>query len=174
MTRYRQSRQNRGVAAAPSQTIPSFDDTSDEDQNANENVASIPIQEEDENIVSDIHDEEKQLKANVWHYAKKLSTDKAQCLKCKIIIMTARGGTTTLRKHLINKHDLTHLSLRSSARPKKENSIPRERKIRLDHLANLAIFEDGRTFTDLRKNGIRKFLAEAIPGNSNRNTINPC
>ena len=39
------------------------------------------------------------------------------------------------------------------------------KKIRLDHLASLTIFEDRRTFGDFRKCGTTKFLAEAIPGN---------
>jgi hypothetical protein len=48
--------------------------------------------------------------------------------------------------------------------PNKHRHHTSEQKNRLDYLANLAIFEDGRTFGYLRKLGIAKFLAEAIPG----------
>ena len=64
----------------------------------------------------------------------------------------------------MTKHNLTHFTLRANSRIKKDNSMSRERKIRMDHLANFAIFEDGRTFGDLRRSGITKVLAEAIPG----------
>ena len=121
-----------------------------------------------EEIDSIIHtnDEEKSLKSNVWHYAKKVTNDTAQCIKCKMQIKTIRGGTTTLRKHLINKHKLIHLSLPlSSLHKKTSNAVEREQKVRLDYLATVAIILDGRSFSDLRKTGITKFLSVAIPGN---------
>ena len=106
------------------------------------------------------------LRSSVWSHATKISPAKSQCNKCKKFIKTPNGGTSTLKKHLIDIHGLIHLkSLQSSRTKKEKNELSRERKIRLDYLANLAIYEDGRTFTDLRKSGIRKFLAEAVPGN---------
>jgi hypothetical protein len=138
----------------------------DEDQNHVEN-SNEDNNDNDENQNPDGHDNQQiKLKSNVWMYAKKISAERAQCIKCKAIIKTLHGGTTTLRKHLIMKHKLTHLSLPTTSRANKnENSISGEQKARLDYLANVATYEDGRPFTDFRKSGIRKFLAEAIPGN---------
>ena len=129
-----------------------------------EEEGEAEAEEEDEDNATNTTDDEKRLKSNVWNHAKKISLDQAQCSICKMYIKTVRSGTTTLRKHLIHKHKLTHLISSAPPKPRKTASITRERKIRLDHLANLAIFEDGRSFGDLRKNGIRKFLSEAISG----------
>ncbi|CAF1684742.1 unnamed protein product, partial [Adineta ricciae] len=106
----------------------------------------------------------KKLKSNVWQYAEKLKNGMAKCLKCKTRIKTTNGATSTLRKHLIKEHRLTHLTLLPASRPKptSNNSVTREKKNRLDYLATVAIIEDGRTFGDLRKSGITKFLDEAI------------
>jgi hypothetical protein len=171
----RKTRQTRRDVATTSQSDPSFDDHTDDnqhDQFMNEDLNNVTTEEnhEDTNENDTNEDDtddnvvEKQLKANVWNYAKKITTEQAQCMKCKLFIKTVQGGTTTLRKHLVSKHGLCQLELNSSPRQKK-NTISREKKKRLDHLANLAIFEDGRTFGDFRRSGITKFFAEAIPGN---------
>ncbi|CAF3500538.1 unnamed protein product [Rotaria socialis] len=189
----RRPRQSQGVAATP-RILSLDDDELDENRSTNENATrvqsvviaenSIRVQseviaensnsndnnvsapEDNENIRMNTNDE-KQLRSNVWKYAKKISKETAQCIKCKLSIKTPAGGTTTLRKHLIKKHNLTHLILYANPRTKIDSSISREQKNRLDNLAYLAIFEDGRAFGDLRKNGITKFLAEAIPDNLN-------
>lgn len=135
------------------------------DQNSNENTVTIPVQEDNQNI-SVVANERIQLRSNVWRYAKKNSKDKSQCNLCKVYIKTPGGSTTTLRKHLVTIHDLVQLTLEANPRVKIDTSISPEQKLRLDYLANVAIFEDGRTFGDLRKSGISKFLAEAIPGNN--------
>ena len=179
MTRSRHPHRLEGVTAATTQVLFSFDDDFIEERNMNEDITRIPTEEtvekSNENSitvsVSEYNDsipadanKRMRLKSSVWNHAKKISKDKAQCVTCKAYVKTPCGGTTTLRKHLMTKHNLTHLTLRANSRIKKDNSMSRERKIRLDHLANLAIFEDGRTFGDLRRSGITKFLAEAIPG----------
>ncbi|CAF4306140.1 unnamed protein product [Rotaria sp. Silwood2] len=99
-------------------------------------------------------------------FVEQLDTKKSQCNICKKYIKTPGGSTTTLRKHLVTVHNLVHLALEANPRVKIDNSISPEQKLRLDYVANHAIFEDGRTFGDLRKSGISKFLAEAIPDNS--------
>jgi hypothetical protein len=144
MTRSRQSRKVRVVAAATSRVPPSFDHDFDEDENldTNENITSTqgknsstienenvsPIDEDHANILIDKDVEEHRLKANVWHYARKITSEKAQCNKCKMYIKTAHSGTTTLRKHLIMKHKLTHLTSDGPSRVKPNNSISREQK----------------------------------------------
>lgn len=122
---------------------------------------------EQESLSVDNRTGEIRLRSSVWTYATKISGVKAQCNKCKKFVKTFNGGTSTLKKHLIDIHGLTHLKSLPSSRAKNDKTeITRERKNRLDYLANLAIYEDGRTFTDLRKSGMRKFLAEAVPGNA--------
>jgi hypothetical protein len=176
MARSRKTRQSRGVVATTTQALPSFDDNFDDDENPNEDILVETNENTNEDIRAETNEnpnedirvetnETTQLKANVWQYAKKITSEKAQCLRCKIYVKTVRGGTTTLRKHLITKHNLIHLTSPASPRIQTNNLISQEQKRRLDHLANVAVFEDGRTFGDLRKHGIRKFLAEAIPGN---------
>lgn len=106
----------------------------------------------------------KSLRSSVWKYAKKITPDLARCNECGKEIKTKCGGTSSLRKHLINRH---HITVSSSKKPEdrtRNNSISKQRKSRLDHLLKLAIFEDGRTFGDFSKSGMVKFLAEAVPG----------
>jgi hypothetical protein len=168
MARSRKTRQSKSIVATTTQTLPSFDDDFDDDENANEDIRVETNETTQLKANEDVRvetNETTQLKANVWQYAKKITSEKAQCLRCKIYVKTVRGGTTTLRKHLITKHNLIHLTSSASPRIQTNNLISQEQKRRLDHLANVAVFEDGRTFGDLRKHGIRKFLAEAIPGN---------
>ena len=131
-----------------------------------ENDSIIHTNDEENDSIIHTNNEEKSLKSNVWHYAKKVTNDTAQYIKCKMQKKTNRGGTTTLRKHLINKHKLIHLSLPLSSPYKKaSNAVEREQKVRLDYLATAAIVLGGRSVSDLRKTGITKFLSEAIPGN---------
>ncbi|CAF3030240.1 unnamed protein product [Rotaria sp. Silwood2] len=176
MGRYRQSRRSQRFTTTTSDVATTFDDTdmqpgdNEKEENSSTHGESQTIVidtniEENQTIDIDAPDEEKNLKSNVWYYAKKLSSDEAQCKICKLYVKTINGGTTTLRKHLINKHHLIHLACPAASRPTTSNTITHEQKARLDHLANLAILVDGRSFGDLRKTGIRKFLSEAIPGN---------
>ena len=87
---------------------------------ANDNEGTSPLIDEENDSIVHTNDEEKSLMSNVWHYAKKVTNDTAQCTKCKMQIKTIRGGTTTLRKHLINKHKLVHLSLPLSSLQKND------------------------------------------------------
>ncbi|CAF4423736.1 unnamed protein product [Rotaria sp. Silwood2] len=183
MTHSRHPHRPGNVAAATTttQNLSSFDDdfveqlhtsenvthvpSEETDKNSNENTVTIPVEEDNQNVPF-VENERTQLRSNVWNYAKKISKEKSQCNICKKYIKTPGGSTTTLRKHLVTVHNLVHLALEANPRVKIDNSISPEQKLRLDYLANLAIFEDGRTFGDLRKSGISKFLAEAIPDNS--------
>ena len=140
-----------------------LDDSSDDNEMIVENQTDSIVEANLNNDDDSISDKNK-LKSNVWDYAKKISASEAQCLKCRIKIKTNHGATSTLRKHLIMKHNLSNLNLKTTLRRQPKESISRERKIRLDHLADLAIFEDGRPFGDLMKSGMKKFLAEAVPG----------
>lgn len=164
MARQRRYHQRQDTASGHSLPPSSLSQNRNNTQSANDNSSTAQGDTNDHSIpTDDIDNEEERLKSKVWMYGKKLSSDQSQCTICKPFITTSHGGTTTLRKHLVQKHKLNHLALPSSSSTK-ANSLPRDKKIRLDHLANLAIFEDGRTFINLRRSGLRKFLSEAIPG----------
>ena len=129
---------------------------------------------QEESSVSIINDENddagwfthgKTLRSSVWKYATKVTSNVAQCNICSKMIKTSSGGTTTLRKHLSRQHQIKDLTFHSQTTQKIiNNSISKNRKGRLDQLVKVAIFEDGHSFGDLRKSGMMKFLAEAIPG----------
>ena len=165
MTRSQQVREQRYLVITSTANQPPVGINFDENVSTDENQTSTISDEENEDNTDNTTSDTKELKSNVWRYARKLSPNEAQCLKCKIKVRTNHGATTTLRKHLIIKHHLVELSSRLSSRKINKHSINHEKKRRLDHLANLAIFEDGRSFGDFRKSGIKRFLDEAIPGN---------
>jgi hypothetical protein len=106
----------------------------------------------------------KGLRSSVWRYATKVTTETARCNECGAIIKTIQGSTSSLRKHILHRHNVVQSNSRKSSSLAKNSSISREKKSRLDHLLKLAAFEDGRSFGDFRKSGIMKFFAEALPG----------
>ena len=59
------------------------------------------------------------IKIECLESCKKVSKDKAQCITCKTYIKTPCGGTTTLRKNLVIKYNLTHLTLHTNPRIEK-------------------------------------------------------
>ena len=151
------------TAASDSSASPRGDST---DQESHDNEDSIDHSgntgDTDDDNVTTIGT--RTLKSNVWEFAKKISPGLAQCGTCARLIKTSAGGTTTIRKHLISQHGIKSLANQSTTRRKTPTSISRDRKARLDHLLNLAIFQDGRTFGDFRRPGVMKFFAEALPG----------
>lgn len=158
-------RSDQTPVTTSSQPIPPSSQNQDDNDNQSANDDPTPAEVDfnsNSTPIADADDGEEHLKSTVWQYAKKISPVQAQCNICKSYIGTNRSGTTTLRKHLIHKHKINHLILVSST-SKPTSSFQKDKKIHLDHLANLAIFEDGRTFGDLRRPGLRKFLSEAIP-----------
>ena len=156
---------NKSITTAASDTSASPRGDSN-DQQSQENEDSI----DESRNTADTDDDDlsnvgtRTLKSNVWKFAKKISPGVAQCGTCGRLIKTSAGGTTSIRKHLINMHGMKSLANQSTPRRKTASSITRERKARLDHLLNLAIFQDGRTFGDFRRAGVMRFFAEAIPG----------
>ena len=143
----------------------SADDIINVDRKTNDNQDAIVEEDGNAPQQDDNKDDIRDLKSRVWNYSRKRSADEAECLTCHAIIRTNNGATSTLRKHLVLKHNFINIRLTSTRRNKTAApSINRERKLRLDYLANLAIFEDGRTFGDLRKSDLKIFLDEAILG----------
>ncbi|CAF3826359.1 unnamed protein product [Rotaria sp. Silwood1] len=103
----------------------------------------------------------------VWQYAIRCpNSNYSTCCLCpdNKQISTHNGSTSTLRKHLIAKHHIYELALPNSKRTSTASSISVNRKKELHNLAIVCIIRDGRTFSDLQKPGMKKFLQELIPG----------
>ena len=131
----------------------------DEDK---EDDSSMVVEEQGDSDGSTEHG--KRLKSSVWKYADKISSGIAQCNQCGKKIKTNQGGTSSLRKHLLQQHRELDLSSLKPTERTINNSISKEKKFRLDRLLTRATFEDGRSFGDFRKSGMIKFLNEAVPG----------
>lgn len=90
---------------------------------------------------------DKALRSAVWKYATKVTPLLARCNQCGKEIKTGCGRTTSLRKYLSRQHHINDLLNKSvNKRQPKLDSISKHKKDRLDHLAKLAIIEDGRSF----------------------------
>jgi hypothetical protein len=121
-----------------------------------ENVSSITI---DETTMAQT--------SQVWQYAERCpGTNYSTCCLCpdKKKISTNNGSTSTLRKHLISKHQLHDLELPPAKRKLPASSITDDKKQHLHGLFIKCIVRDGRTFNDFQKPGMKKLLEELIPG----------
>ena len=105
--------------------------------------------------------------SEVWKYAvRENDLNYAICCLCKEYtrISTHNGSTSTLRRHLILKHNLKELILSSSKNKRAKFSIDPIRKQQLHNLSIDCIIRDSRIFNDLQKPGIKRLLQEIIPG----------
>jgi len=105
--------------------------------------------------------------SEVWKYAIRLpNSNYSTCCLCPDHkkISTNNGSTSTLRKHLISKHQIDQLSLQNGKRKRPISSININRKKELHQLFINCIIHDGRTFNDLQKPGMKKLIQELIPG----------
>ncbi|CAF1538917.1 unnamed protein product, partial [Didymodactylos carnosus] len=101
--------------------------------------------------------------SNVWSHATRAQDGKtAVCNICNKRIKTNCGSTSTLRIHLIKKHDKIELQL-----PKNQAikcSLTPQEKSKLHKLSFQCIIQDGRPFNDLTKPGISKLINAIVPG----------
>ncbi|CAF1261123.1 unnamed protein product [Rotaria magnacalcarata] len=105
--------------------------------------------------------------SEVWKYAVRgHNSNYATCCLCDdhTRISTNNGSTSTLRRHLILKHNKHELVLPTAKRRRAQSSIDRIRKQQLHNLSIGCIIRDSRTFNDLTKPGIRRLLQEVVPG----------
>jgi len=105
--------------------------------------------------------------SQVWQYAVRCpDSNFSRCCLCpdNKKISTNNGSTSTLRKHLIAKHQLHELALPNSKRKSIPSSISNNKKQHLHDLFINCIIRDGRTFNDFEKPGMKKILQEIIPG----------
>ncbi|CAF2863757.1 unnamed protein product [Rotaria sp. Silwood2] len=109
--------------------------------------------------------------SRVWLYAKKSDDDQeAACLLCDYICSCRSHSTSTIRQHLIIKHNKTDLILKSSSVHAK-SKISEALKNELHQLCYVAIIKDSRPFNDLNKIGITALINKLYPGHWMSNSI---
>jgi thioredoxin-related protein len=105
--------------------------------------------------------------SQVWQYAIRCpNSNFSTCCLCpnNKKISTNNGSTSTLRKHLIAKHQLYELAVPNNKRKRIASSIDNNKRQQLHDLFSKCIIRDGRTFNDFQKSGLKKILQELIPG----------
>ncbi|CAF1207762.1 unnamed protein product [Rotaria sordida] len=106
----------------------------------------------------------RKLTSKVWLYAKKSDDgQEASCLLCDYTCSCQSHSTSTIRQHLIIKHNKLDLILKSSSVLAKVK-ISEALKNELHQLCYYAIIKDGRPFNDLNKMGIIALINKLCPG----------
>ncbi|CAF1096355.1 unnamed protein product [Adineta steineri] len=105
--------------------------------------------------------------SKIWDYAIRIpQSNYSICNLCpdERQISTNNGSTSSLRNHLINKHDIHALKL-PIEKKKKINQclVDPQRKSKLHKLLINCVIKDGRTFNDLQKPGMKNVLQELLP-----------
>lgn len=108
------------------------------------------------------------LKSDVWQHFERV-TDvfplKAKCKTCSEELATPNYGTTSLKRHLVQRHNLHQFaSNKVSSRQATSTNLSKAEKKRLDELAVEAVIKDSRAFGDFHKSGIKKFIDALKPG----------
>ena len=103
--------------------------------------------------------------SGVWKYAIKSDDGKlALCQLCNYSCSMASHSTSTIRYHLIHKHDKQDLIIDSSSSSTKP-SVSERFKREIHALCYNAIVMDHRPFNELRKKGIMAIFNKLCPGN---------
>jgi hypothetical protein len=101
--------------------------------------------------------------SNVWKYAKKSDDGTiATCQSCDFTCVISAHSTSSIRYHLIHKHNKQDLIINSS--PSKKPRISESFKRELHSLCYNSIVVDHRPFNDLRKKGIMAIFNKLCPG----------
>ena len=86
------------------------------------------------------------LKSNVWEHFERIIDIlplKAKCLLCKEELLTPNYATTSLRRHLIQRHGLQQLVSTKKSHPSvSSRNLTKKEKMKLDSLAVDAIIQD--------------------------------
>ncbi|CAF1545416.1 unnamed protein product [Adineta ricciae] len=103
--------------------------------------------------------------SNVWLYATKSEDGKtATCGICGFTCTTASHSTSTIRYHLIRRHNKVELIINSEPVSVEKSAISNRFKQELHNLCYNAIVMDHRPFNDLRKRGISLIFDKLCPG----------
>ena len=104
------------------------------------------------------------LMSKVWLYAKKSDNgEQTACQLCNYTCPCHSHSTSTIRQHLITKHNKIDLILKSSRAPS-QLIISQALKQELHQLCYSAIIKDGCPFNDLNKSGITALINKSCPG----------
>ena len=103
--------------------------------------------------------------SKVWSYAKKSDDGrKALCLLCDFTCSCDDHSTSTIRRHLISKHNKTDLVKEPSSST--EVTVSEGLRKQLHQLCYYAIIKDSRPFSDFSKIGIKALFEKLCPGAS--------
>lgn len=110
-------------------------------------------------------------KSNVWEYFERclvVGPLKAKCLLCQEELLTPNYATSSLKRHLVQRHGLKQFGSNQTASSSLSSSInvniSKTEKQKLDSLAVDAIIKDSRAFGDLQKSGLKKLIDALRPG----------
>jgi len=108
------------------------------------------------------------LKSNVWeHFERIIDTLplKAKCLLCQEELLTPNYATSSLRRHLIQRHGLQQFGSTETPRPSEFNrNLLKKENEKLDSLAVDSIIQDSRVFNNFQKSGLKKCINALRPG----------
>lgn len=108
------------------------------------------------------------LKSDVWQYFQRItfvSPLKAQCKICFEELATPNYATSSLKRHLAQRHKLQQFSSNQASRPRITSiKLSKGEKKQLDALAVNAIIKDSRAFGDFQKSGLKTFIDALKPG----------
>jgi BED zinc finger len=94
----------------------------------------------------------------------KQENEKAKCKICSKLLSRRNGGTTGLRKHLHQVHQIQSFKAKNKTLRSNLCQISPEQKKKLDSLVVKSIVQDGRGFDDMRRPGIAKMINYLLPG----------
>ncbi|CAF1308555.1 unnamed protein product [Rotaria sordida] len=101
--------------------------------------------------------------SSIWKYAKRSKNKKyAICLLCDKHISTANWSTSSVRRHLIEIHNIQEVALPDDNK-NKTSTISKRLKAKFHKLSVEAIIKDNLPFKAFEKAGLSKLLQEAIP-----------
>ena len=108
------------------------------------------------------------LKSEVWEYFERCSESaplKAKCLSCEKELLTPNYGTSSLKRHLEQRHGLKQFgSTQISSSPIIPIKLSKFETTNLNSLAINAIIKDARVYGDFQKSGMKKFIDALKPG----------
>ncbi|CAF1670409.1 unnamed protein product, partial [Adineta ricciae] len=119
-----------------------------------------------ERITNDtVHEEQSDSvdrKSHVWEYFERCQDPevlRAKCFLCEDELRTPNYATSSLIRHLEQRHNLQQAAqIQVLPVQTKSNKLSRAERKRLDSLPINAIIQDGRSYGDLHKSGMKKLI----------------
>lgn len=130
-----------------------LDDAMNDNQQENERYFKANDRSDKNNGISD-----------VWAHLTKEDDEKARCSICGVMLRRKNSGTTGLRKHLHQIHNLVAFSASSVKKRQKTKQFSIDERKQIDLLIIKCIIDDGRAFGDMRRPGVLKVFNRLAPG----------